>query len=60
MSSTDAVTSAKASRIPISLIVKRGEAVQTIAIPYYDGLRYPRFEKVGTGVGALDKLLAPR
>ena len=57
---TEAVTTAKGGSSPISLIVKRGDDVRTYSLPYHDGLRYPRFSKVGTGDGALDKLLAPR
>ena len=57
---SEAVTTAKGGSSPISLIVKRGDDVRTYSLPYHDGLRYPRFSKVGTGDGALDKLLAPR
>ena len=56
----EAITAAKGGTTPLSLIVKRGDEVRTVAIPYAGGLRYPRFEKVGKGVGALDTLLAPR
>ena len=56
----EAITAAKGGATPLSLIVKRGDEVRTVAIPYSGGLRYPRFEKVGKGVGALDTLLAPR
>jgi predicted metalloprotease with PDZ domain len=56
----DAVTAAKVTTNPINLIVKRGEEVRPVAISWNGGLRYPRFEKVGKGVGPLDKLLAPR
>ena len=57
---SDAVTAAKGASAPIVLTVKRGDEVRTHSLPYHDGLRYPRFTKVGTGEGALDKLLAPR
>jgi predicted metalloprotease with PDZ domain len=57
---SEAITAAKGGSSPLSLIVKRGDEVRTVSVPYYDGLRYPRFEKVGTGTGALDTLLAPR
>jgi predicted metalloprotease with PDZ domain len=56
----DAVTTAKGGASPIILTVKRGDEVRSFSLPYHDGLRYPRFIKVGTGDGALDKLLAPR
>jgi predicted metalloprotease with PDZ domain len=45
---------------PVRLIVKRGDAVRTIDIPYRGGLRYPRFVKARPGKGALDRLLEPR
>ena len=56
----DAVTTAKGGASPIILTVKRGDEVRSFSLQYHDGLRYPRFIKVGTGDGALDKLLAPR
>ena len=56
----DAISAAKATSAPLSLIIKRGEEVRTVAVPYHGGPRYPRFEKVGKGDGALDKLRAPR
>jgi hypothetical protein len=36
-----AVTAAKGTSKPIELVVQRGDRVQTIAIDYHDGLRYP-------------------
>jgi len=56
----DAITRAKASKEPIRLIVKRGEAFRTVAIDYHGGLRYPWLEKVGSGETGLDRLLAPK
>lgn len=59
-----AVTAAKGTTKPIELVVQRGDRVQTIAIDYHDGLRYPWLDKVGgdkKGAEAgLDLLLAPR
>jgi predicted metalloprotease with PDZ domain len=55
-----AITAAKASRQPIQLMLKKGDVFRTVALPYYDGLRYPRLERVGTGPSSLDALLAPR
>ena len=55
-----AITAAKASRQPIQLMLKKGDLFRTIALPYYEGLRYPRLERVGTGPSGLDALLAPR
>ncbi|WP_206238137.1 M61 family metallopeptidase [Novosphingobium terrae] len=55
-----AVTAAKTSNQPISLVVQRGDRVQTIAIDYHGGLRYPWLEKTVKGEAGLDLLLAPR
>jgi predicted metalloprotease with PDZ domain len=54
-----AIADAKGGKTPIQLIVKKGELYRTIALPYYDGLRYPVLERVGTGPSTLDALLAP-
>lgn len=43
-----------------SLLVKKGDEYRTVALDWHDGLRYPRLEKIGTGEGGLDRLLAPR
>jgi predicted metalloprotease with PDZ domain len=56
----DALIAAKQSHQLIRLIVKRDDAVRTVAIPYNGGLRYPRLIKVAKGQGPLDRLLAPR
>ena len=55
-----AVLAAKTSKDPIRLLVKSNDRLRDIAIDYHDGPRYPRLEKVGTGEGGLDRLLAPR
>jgi predicted metalloprotease with PDZ domain len=55
-----AVTAAKGTNQPITLVVERAGRVQTIAIDYHDGLRYPWLEKTGKGEAGLDLLLAPR
>jgi len=57
----DAITAAKGpGKEPLRLIVKRGDAFRTVAIDWHGGLRYPWLEKVGTGEGGLDRLLAPK
>ncbi len=53
----DAVTAAKGTNTPIRLIVKNGDRVREVQVPYYGGLRYPKLEKVGTAEGGLDMLL---
>lgn len=56
----DAITAAKTGKEPIHLTVKRGDRVSIVAIDYHDGLRYPHLEKIGTGEGGLDRLLAAK
>ena len=55
-----AIAAAKGTKTPVQLTVKEGERYRTVALDYHGGLRYPRLEKVGTGEGGLDRLLAPR
>jgi predicted metalloprotease with PDZ domain len=55
-----AIAAAKGTTQPIALTVRDGQRVRNVAIPYYDGPRYPRLQKVGTGETGLDRLLAPR
>lgn len=56
----EAITAATTSREPIRLLVKKFDAFRQVPLDWHDGLRYPRFQKTGTGEGALDRLLAPR
>ncbi len=53
----EAITAAKANNTPIRLIIKNGDRVREVTIPYYGGLRYPRLEKISTGESGLDLLL---
>ncbi|GAO39834.1 peptidase M61 family protein [Sphingomonas changbaiensis NBRC 104936] len=55
-----AITDAKRGAGPIRLVVKSDDRYRDVTIDYRGGLRYPRLEKIGTGEGALDRLLAPR
>ena len=55
-----AIVAAKGSTTPIQLTVRNGQRVRQVAVDYHGGPRYPRLEKVGTGEGGLDRLLAPR
>lgn len=50
----------KAKKSPLSLLVKTGDIYRTIELEYNGGLRYPRFEKTGSGPGGIDALLAPK
>ena len=54
-----AITAAKAPAVPLTLVVQRGDRVETIVVPYHDGLRWPWLEKAGKGPAGLDALLAP-
>lgn len=56
----DAITAAKGGTAPITLTVRRGERLRSVAIDYHGGLRYPHLEKIGSGEAGLDRLLAPR
>jgi predicted metalloprotease with PDZ domain len=56
----DAVTAAKATKMPIDLLVKRGDRFTTVPVDYHGGLRYPWIEPAGQGEQPLDRLLAPR
>ena len=55
-----AITAAKGGTRPISLVVKTGDAVRTVDVPWTGGLRYPRLERTGRGPSSLDALYAPR
>jgi predicted metalloprotease with PDZ domain len=55
-----AIRAAKGGKTPIKLLLKRGDFYRTVDLPYYQGLRYPVLEKIGTGPSGLDALLAPR
>ena len=56
----DAVTQAKGGTAPIRLTLKNELRVRDVNVQWNGGHRYPRFDKVGKGDGALDRLLAPR
>lgn len=55
-----AVVTAQKTKQPIELLVKQGDRYRTVSIPYYDGPKYPRLEKVGKGPAWLDTLLTAR
>jgi predicted metalloprotease with PDZ domain len=55
-----AIKAAKTGRKPIVLLVKSDVNYRSVALQYYDGLRYPRLEKSGSGTGSLDTLLAAK
>ena len=55
-----AIKNAAASGRAAELLIKSGDVYRTVSLDWHGGLRYPRLEKVGTGGGTLDALLAPR
>lgn len=57
---TQAIAAAKGGRTPIQLLVKRGERYDTVAVPYYGGLRWPWLEPSAAGEQGFDRLLAAR
>lgn len=55
-----AIKNAKANKTPIKLLIKQGDNYRDVAIPYYDGLRYPRLEKIDKTHSYLEDLLAAK
>ncbi len=55
-----AITAAKGSKDPITLLVQRGDHFLTVPVAVASGLRYPWLEPVSKGEQGLDRLLAPR
>src|SRR6476469_1761651 len=56
----DAIKGAAGNGPSPELLIHDGDAYRTVKLDWHGGLRYPRLEKVGTGQGTLDALLAPR
>ncbi|MYM25183.1 peptidase M61 [Duganella sp. FT135W] len=54
-----AVTAAKTSKEPISLLIKKGSLYQTVALDYHDGLKYPRLERIEGTPDRLEAILQP-
>ncbi len=54
-----AVIAARGTREPIELLVKINNHFRTVKIDWHEGLKYPHLEKIGTGEGSLDAILAP-
>jgi predicted metalloprotease with PDZ domain len=55
----EAITAAKASRDPISLIVKDGDHYRVVAIDYHGGLRYPRLQRIPGKPDLLSEIYKP-
>ena len=56
----EAIKSAGSGGLLPQLLVHDGDVYRTVTLDWRGGLRYPHLEKVGTGEGTLDALLAPR
>ena len=55
-----AVTAAKGTDRPITMVIKRGDEFRTLSIAYHDGLRYPRLDRIEGTPDRLDDILTPR
>ncbi len=55
-----AVTAAKDSAAPISLIIKDGDHYRTVEIDWHDGLKYPHLERIPGTPDRLGDLFSPR
>jgi len=56
----DAIKAAAGSGPAPELLIHDGDVYRTVKLDWHGGLRYPKLQKVGTGQGSLDALLAPR
>jgi predicted metalloprotease with PDZ domain len=56
----DAIAEAHAAHVPVELIVKSLDRYRVVRIPYYDGLKYPRLERIGGTVDRLTAIEQPR
>ena len=56
----DAIKGAAGNGPSPELLIHDGDLYRTVKLDWHGGLRYPRLQKVGTGEGTLDALLAPR
>jgi len=56
----EAVAAAHNSHVPIELIVKNLDRYRMIRVPYFDGLKYPRLERLERGPDRLSLITKPR
>ena len=56
----EAITTAHNAHTPIELIVKNLDRFRVVKIPYYDGLKYPRLERVERTADRLSAITKPR
>jgi predicted metalloprotease with PDZ domain len=55
-----AIVNARNSHTPIELIVKNLDRYRTVRIPYFDGLKYPRLERIEHAEDRLSAITKPR
>ncbi len=56
----DAITAAKGTTTPITLVIKNGDRVRTIPMTWSEGLRYPRLERVAGTPDRLSDIMEAR
>ncbi len=56
----EAITAAKTTATPISLIIRDGDHFRTVALDWEGGLRYPRLERIAGVPDRLGAIYAPR
>jgi predicted metalloprotease with PDZ domain len=56
----EALVIAHSAHMPIELIVKNLDRYRVVRIPYYDGPKYPRLERVEKSVDRLSAIVKPR
>jgi predicted metalloprotease with PDZ domain len=56
----EAIVTAHDTRAPIELIVKSLDRYRVLHIPYYDGLKYPRLERLEKSEDRLMSIMKPR
>jgi len=56
----EAMRAAKSTRQPIELLIKTFDRYTTVRVPYFDGPRYPRLERIEGAEDRLSAILKPR
>lgn len=55
-----AITASKASKTPIEIIYKTDDNFKTVSIFYFEGLKYPKLERIAGQPAYLDNILAEK
>jgi predicted metalloprotease with PDZ domain len=55
-----AITAAKADHLPIELLLRQADRYQTTRIDYYEGLKYPKLERIDGTTDRLEAIFRPR